>query len=236
MLLSIDNRISSSPFVERVWRSRSNAPGSFLSLPEGNLELVVTKLPQLRMVTLRGPVLRATMMECPPNGEWLAIRFRIGTYLPRLLPAEISKHEYVALPMLADGRFWLSGLGWEIPTWDNAEDLVARLANAGVIARSHAADAAVEGDKRWMSKRSVQRHVARATGMRLGTLQQILRVRRAIGMLADGHSILDATYEAGYFDQAHLTRSMKQLIGITPAQLVKTAPELSYRPEIALAA
>jgi AraC-like DNA-binding protein len=231
MLFSIDDRLSTSPFVERVWRCRSQRSGSFLSLPEGNLELVITRLPGLRMVTLRGPVLRASVMECPPNGEWLAIRFRIGTYLPRLLPCELAQHDNVELPTLPDGRFWLSGLSWEMPTWDNAEDFVTRLANAGVIARSHAADAAVAGDAQWMSKRSVERHVARSTGMALGTLQQILRVRRAVGMLVDGHSILDATFEAGYYDQAHLTRSMKHLIGITPAELVRQSPQLSYRSE-----
>jgi len=56
MLFSIDDRLSTSPFVERVWRCRSQRSGSFLSLPEGNLELVITRLPGLRMVTLRGPV------------------------------------------------------------------------------------------------------------------------------------------------------------------------------------
>jgi AraC-like DNA-binding protein len=231
MLFSIDDRLSTSPFVERVWRSRSHHWGSFLSLPEGNLELVITRLPGLRMVTLRGPVLRASVMECPPNGEWLAIRFRIGTYLPRLLPCELAQHDHVELPMLPNGRFWLSGLSWELPSWENAEDFVARLATAGVIARSHAADAAVAGDAQWMSKRSVERHIARSTGMSLGTLQQILRVRRAVGLLADGHSILDATFEAGYYDQAHLTRAMKQLIGITPAELVRQSPQISYRSE-----
>jgi len=50
-------------------------------------------------------------------------------------------------------------------------------------------------------------------------------------MLVDGHSILDATFEAGYYDQAHLTRSMKHLIGITPAELVRQSPQLSYRSE-----
>jgi AraC-like DNA-binding protein len=231
MLFSIDDRLSTSPFVERVWRCRSQHSGSFLSLPEGNLELVITRLPDLRMVTLRGPVLRASLMECPPDGEWLAIRFPFGTYLPRLLPCELAQHDHVELPVLPNGRFWLSGLSWEIPTWDNAEDFVARLANAGVIARSQAADAAVAGDAQWLSKRSVERHVARSTGMALGMLQQILRVRRAVGMLADGYSILDATFEAGYHDQAHLTRSMKHLIGITPAELVRQSPQLSYRSE-----
>ena len=35
-----------------------------------------------------------------------------------------------------------------------------------------------------------------------------------------GLSILDVVYEAGYFDQPHLTRSLKYYIGQTPAQIM----------------
>jgi AraC-like DNA-binding protein len=40
--------------------------------------------------------------------------------------------------------------------------------------------------------------------------------------------VLDATLEAGYFDQAHLTRLVKQLIGMTPARLARERPQLSF--------
>ncbi len=130
--------------------------------------------------------------------------------------------------MLPDGRFWFSDLAWEIPNYDNAEDFVARLARAGVIARSHAADAAVEGDFDWMSQRSVQRHFRRVTGMTFSSYRQIQRARHAAALLASGSSVLSATFDAGYFDQAHLTRSVKQLIGMTPARLARERPQLSF--------
>jgi Transcriptional regulator containing an amidase domain and an AraC-type DNA-binding HTH domain len=34
-------------------------------------------------------------------------------------------------------------------------------------------------------------------------------------------SILDVVYEAGYYDQPHLTRSLKYFIGQTPAQIMQ---------------
>jgi hypothetical protein len=37
--------------------------------------------------------------------------------------------------------------------------------------------------------------------------------------LQQGVSILDTVEQAGYFDQPHLTRSLKYLIGQTPAQI-----------------
>jgi AraC-like DNA-binding protein len=40
-----------------------------------------------------------------------------------------------------------------------------------------------------------------------------------------GDSIADVTHEAGYFDQPHLTRSLKRLIGQTPAVLLRDGCE-----------
>lgn len=228
VLLEFDDRESDSPYIERVWRSRSRSGGPFLSIAEGNIELVVTKLPRFLAVTLRGPVSRGSFVECPPNGEWLAIRFRLGAYLPRIPTAMLMDRQDIHLPVLPNGRFWFSNLTWEIPSYDNAEDFVACLALTGVVARSHAIDAAVEGDVDWMSRRSVQRQFRRVTGMTFSSYQQIQRARHAAALLMSGHSILDATFDAGYFDQAHLTRSVRQLIGMTPARLARERPQLSF--------
>ncbi|MGQ0660994.1 MAG: helix-turn-helix domain-containing protein [Sphingosinicella sp.] len=197
-------------------------------MAEGNIELVVTRLTDFVAVTLRGPVTQARAMECPPHGEWIAIRFGFGTYFPRLPTQALMDRLDLDLPVLSGNRFWFFDLSWEIPTFDNAEDFVARLALAGVVAREHSVGAVIEGDVEWMSRRSVQRHFVKATGLTLSGFQQISRARRAAALLASGRSILDTTFEAGYFDQAHLTRSMKQLIGTTPAKLIREQPQLSF--------
>ncbi|MBR0843895.1 helix-turn-helix domain-containing protein [Bradyrhizobium liaoningense] len=228
VLIEFVDRESDSPYVERVWRSRSRSGGSFLSMAEGNIELVVTRLPEFSAVTLRGPVTRGALVECPPNGEWLAIRFRLGTYLPAIPTAALIDRQDIHLPVLSGCRFLLADLSWDIPSYDDAELLVARLARAGVIARSDATDAAVEGDVDWMSQRSVQRHFRRVTGMTFSSYQQIQRARHAAALLVSGSSVLDATSGAGYFDQAHLTRSVRQLIGMTPARLARERPQLSF--------
>jgi hypothetical protein len=43
-----------------------------------------------------------------------------------------------------------------------------------------------------------------------------------------GASILDTVHEAGYFDQAHLTRSLGVLIGETPASIMRHDAQLSF--------
>jgi AraC-like DNA-binding protein len=228
MLIEFEHRESDSPYVERIWRSRSRQGGVFLSMAESSIELVFTRLPGFSAVTLRGPVSRGGPIECPPQGEWLAIRFRLGTYLPQVPTASLIDHRNVQLPMLPNGRFWFSGQAWEIPSYDNAEDFVVRLAHARVIALSHATDAAIERDHSRMNQRSMQRHFRRVTGMTVSNYQQIERARHAAALLMDGSSVLDATFDAGYFDQAHLTRSVRHLIGTTPARLARERPQLSF--------
>jgi methylphosphotriester-DNA--protein-cysteine methyltransferase len=52
-------------------------------------------------------------------------------------------------------------------------------------------------------------------------IYQAERARRAEALLRQGVSILDTVFEAGYYDQPHLTRSLKQFIGHTPGQIVQ---------------
>ena len=57
--------------------------------------------------------------------------------------------------------------------------------------------------------------------MTFSAARQIERARYARMPLKQGMSILDTVYEVGYFDQPHLTRSLKHFIGLTPAQLIR---------------
>src|SRR5579859_5293941 len=60
----------------------------------------------------------------------------------------------------------------------------------------------------------------------LNAARQIERARYATCLLQQGVSILDTVEQAGYFDQPHLTRSLKHYIGQTPAQILqKSRPE-----------
>ena len=228
MLLTFEDRASSSPFVERVWRCFSNSGGPFYSMAESNLELVVTQLPGLTQVTLRGPVTRATTIDCPPHGQWVAIRFRAGTYFPALPTALLLDHRDVNFPLVGPNRFWLEGAAWEIPSFENAETLVERLARSGVIAYDPAVGAAIAGDARALTIRSVQRHFLYATGITHVHFKQIERARHAVELLQTGSRIRDVVHAAGYYDHAHLTRSLARLIGQTPTKILHQDTQLSF--------
>jgi hypothetical protein len=202
--------------------------GPFYSMAEGNLELVVTRLESFVQVTLRGPVTQAATVDCPANGQWFAIRFRVGTYFPGLATTRLLDHRDLHLPTTKDGRFWLEGDAWEIPSFENAEVFVARLANCGVIAIDPAVGAAIDGDPQLLSLRSVQRRFLRATGITHAEFRKIERARYAVELLRNGTGILDVVHAAGYFDQAHLTRSLKHLTGQTPMKILRNEAQLSF--------
>jgi hypothetical protein len=226
--LQFDNRPSDPPYIEQVWRGRSDGGGPFVSVAAGHLELVVTRLADFSMVTVRGPETRATTIDCPADGRWAAIRFRLGVHMPSLPTRLLLDHHDVNLPVSDDGTFELDGSRWPLPDLDDPERYVDALARSGVIARDAVVEAVVRDDVQPLTIRSVQRHFRRATGLSHLQFRQIDRARRAALLLRDGASILDAVHEAGYFDQAHLTRSIRVLIGETPASVARREKQLSF--------
>src|SRR4029079_8716723 len=127
----------------------------------------------------------------------------------------------VTLPDASGRSFWLNGSSWEYPNFENAETFVKRLMRAGLIAIDHSVFDLLHSQRQGLSLRTAQRHFLQATGVTHSTICQIERARHATNLLKQGVAILDAVHEAGYYDQAHLTRSLKRLIGQTPAQILR---------------
>src|SRR5262245_40994090 len=225
--LIFEDRPSDSPFVERIWRSHSLRAGTFLSVAASHCELVISRHRGSVRVTLRGPETKVTTADCPAEGEWLGIRFALGTFLPDYPAARLRDRSDADLPTSARS-FWLKGSEWEHPSFENAESLVARLAEAGLVARDSAVTPALGGDETALTRRSAQRHFLRATGITHRAHRQIGRARHAAHLLQQGVAIQDAVHGAGYFDQSHLTRSLRLLIGETPGQIVRREQQLSF--------
>ena len=228
MIFAVDERPSDSPFVERIWRAGSEQGGPFLSIAMSHWEMVVTKLHGRTTVTVRGPETKATPLRCPASGAWLGIRFRLGTIMPDLPPRALVDAS-TDLPEMGRHAFWLQGSAWEVPDFDNAEVFVNRLVRDGLLVRVPVVDAVLHSELNERSLRTAQRHFVRTTGLTHGAVRRIERARHATTLLQQGVPILDTVHEAGYFDQPHLTRSLKHFIGQTPAQIMgrRMAEQLS---------
>jgi AraC-like DNA-binding protein len=226
--LAFEDRPSDSPFVERVWRCHSERAGTFLSVAANHCELVVTRHRGRVRLTVRGPETRPTPADCPADAEWIGIRLSIGTWLPLYPAATVRDRRDADLPDADRRAFRLDNAAWEYPSFDNAELLVARLVRAGLLVRDAAVSAALAGDPRAMSRRSAQRHFRLATGLTHRTYRQVQRARYAARLLQDGAGIGETVHLAGYYDQAHLTRSLRRLIGQTPARIRRHERQLSF--------
>src|SRR6185369_3318687 len=112
-------------------RSHSDRAGTFLSMASCHCVMVVTRHEGKTFLTVRGPETRATTADCPAEGEWIGIYFKLGTFMP-LLPAQVLRDRNdVHLPAASHRSFWLNGSAWEYPSFDNAETYVARLSKQG---------------------------------------------------------------------------------------------------------
>jgi len=227
MLISFQDRRSDSPFVDCVWRSESERGGVFHSIAAADWNIVVTRLRGKSFFTIRGPESRATAADCPAEGEWFGIRFKVGTFMPLFRSAELRDRNDLTLPNATNRSFWLGGGAWEFPGFENAEVFVNRLVRAGLIAFDPVVERAVRGEPQNLSTRTEQRRVLQITGLTRGAICQIERARKATLLLKGGRPILDVVSEAGYFDQAHLTRSMQRFVGLTPAQIATGQDQLS---------
>jgi len=232
------DRPSDSPFVERVWSCHSASGGPFLAVASTHWEFVVSRVAGQTMFTLHGPETKPREVHCPADGEWFAIRFKAGTFMPGLPVSSLIDGNDVHLPRAFRNRFRLDGSAFDIPDLDNAEVFVDQLVRRGLLVRDAGVAAALAGDDDALHARTTQRHFLHATGMSHRALRQIDRARRATLLLRDGLPPSEVASEVGYFDQAHLTRALRKLVGLTPGSIVREERQLSflYKTEDPLAA
>lgn len=228
MFLVFNDRPSDHLFIERVWRCHSERAGRLHSIASPHWEMVVTRLGGRIFLTIRGPETKATVLDCPGDGEWIGVRFKLGTFMPKLPVSRLIDWQDVNLPTLSRQSFWFEGRAWEFPSYENAESFVARLLADDLVTRDGAVEAALKGDPDALSRRSIQRHFLSATGMTQATYRQIARARHAVELLQQNVPILDTVHEAGFFDQAHLTRALRRLIGQTPRDVTRQEEQLSF--------
>jgi hypothetical protein len=223
MDLTCEERPSDSPLVETVWRSHAERGGAFISMAEGRCSIVMTRFEGKAMLTVRGPETRATPAFCPDGAQFIGILFKPGTFMPALPASQVKDRNDVNLPE-AGGKntFWLGGSAWQFPNFDNADTFIEWLARDGLLVHDPIVDTVLDGRPTELSLRTEQRRFLQATGLTQNTLRQIERARYATRLLKQGVPILDTVYMAGYFDQPHLTRSLRHFIGQTPAQIQDT--------------
>jgi len=221
MSFLFDTRPSDSPFVEAIWRTQSVGGGSFISTAASRWEMVVTKQMGKTTFSIRGPETKASPAPIPEDAEFLGIIFKQGAFMPHI-PKRDLVDDALHLIGTSGNSFWLQGGTWEIPNFENADTFVNRLIHQELLVQDQVVDDVLRGRAQDLSLRSVQRRFLYATGLTYKAIQQIERARHALALLQSGIPIPETAYRAGYFDQPHLTRSLKLFAGQTPAEIAKS--------------
>jgi len=209
-------RPSDSPLVHSVtqWTIGDN---SNLACPDGLWDLVVYRGALGTFLLLTGQTTRVVALPFQPGDEVLTVSFKASTYLtPYPASARIDKAEVLTQ---RGRRFELGSDVLEIPRFDNAEDLVTALQRRNLVATDPLVDAYLASHPMASSLRSLQRHFQRTTGLAPRAFHAIDRALGAADWLREGRSASQVAAEAGYADQAHLSRAIKAILGRTPSQL-----------------
>lgn len=214
-----DARSANSSFVEMIWHTHSDRAGTFTSVAASNWEMAIATFNGKTTIVARGPETKASQADFPADAEFFGITFKLGTFMPHLPVKTLVDRQDATLPLASSNSFWLHGCAWELPTFENADVFINRLIHQGILVRDPVVEGAIQGHTADISIRSLQYRFLQATGLTHKTIEQIERARSAVSLLLQGTPILDTAFELGYFDQAHLTNSLKRFIGKTPAQI-----------------
>jgi AraC-like DNA-binding protein len=225
------------PWVERVWWRGVDAeprPGALTILPDGRIDVVWTAASGMLVA---GPQTRYGISPLEPPFVAVGARFHPGAAAVVLgIPASELIDEHVALEDVDPGLS--RALGGGLATAATPADAVAALAGALAwrCARCEEPDPLVRAAVGWLgrpdarvaalartaaiSERQLQRRFRATVGYGPKTLQRVLRFQRLVGSLGrDGAGLSRHAADAGYADQAHLTRETRELAGVTPVEL-----------------
>jgi hypothetical protein len=223
MSLSFEERLSDSPYVEKVTQGWTAGEGSTIRPAEVSWHMVLAKHSGGTQLMIVGPLGSSGLAYWGGGAQILWIKFKLGTFMPHLPGRDILDSE-TPLPEASSRSFWLKGSAWHFPDYENADTFVEQLVQDEVLAYDPLVSAVLQGHPHGLppiSPRTIRHHFLRATGLTHGHIVQFQRAQKAVQLLREKGSILDTVHKAGYFDQPHLTRSLKQFIGYTPAQIIR---------------
>jgi AraC-like DNA-binding protein len=222
-------RRTRQPLFACTWsRSTADASGSTRVVPDGCADVLWHQ--ETGRLFVAGPDTRAHVGE-QHRGLLVGVRFK-----PGLAPAGLG----VPSSEIRDLRVDLDLL------WPG--DRVRRLADALAVAASPAAvlaDAVAAGGFSWdrsvpglvaavrrgervsevaaslgLTERQVHRRCLAAFGYGPKVLQRVLRFDAALRMVREGGSLAAVAYSVGYSDQAHFSREVRALAGVSVSALL----------------
>jgi hypothetical protein len=196
---------TTGPLLACLW-TNEGGPRTHRILPDACVDIVSVK----GRLFVAGPATRAHLTSV--GGATFGVRFRIGAAGAALgLPAS----------ELLDRSVPLEDVWRDMPEVEDVHELAAAVSRRGAEADA-LVRAAATGTPRsaiGIGDRQLRRRFLDAVGYGPKTLERILRFQRFL-MLGDD-DLARRALDAGYADQAHLTRECTRLAGLPPAALLE---------------
>jgi len=216
-------RESASPHIGLLWWAEVDEDADYVDVANEFWGLAFGVLADGRpSATLIGPSLAPRELHLRAGERSWGVELAAHVFV-----RQSSKQQLLGqmLPLETNGRwFELAGVRLAVPEVDTLEGLVATLLRQGILAADENMAAVLAGQTVAYSRRSLHRHTVQASGMSPKQLEQLQRARTAYALLQDGRSLAAAAVEAGFADQAHMTRAFTALAGSSPARILSAGP------------
>jgi AraC-like DNA-binding protein len=205
-------------------------------VPDGCADIVWV---QGERLVVAGPATGPVLSEIPAGAAAVGVRFRVGAAGGALgLPAR----ELVDLTVSLEDLWGAAGaeLAERLAAAPHVDAALAQLTAAvarrlperdrldplvrAAAVRAARPGVAVEtlGSAVGLGERQLRRRFADAIGYGPKTLQRVLRFQRFLAIAQRDRDLASVALDAGYADQAHLTRECRRLAGLPPAALLRT--------------
>ena len=212
-----EQKPSPLPFIQCLWRAKVVQEGEYDDPAKDTWGLAFTRRADGSLsAELLGQSFRYRLLDSAIGDEYWGVEFYSHVTMRGVdKPAITGK--LVHLPVSGE-HFSIGHDSYSIPTFEQLETFCRELAEQGVI--SHTARSFSR--LRMTSLRNAQRAHRQTVVLTHKQVEQIKRAERAAVLLKTGMTPTEVAAETGYADQAHMTRSLKSLLGKTPAQIKQT--------------
>lgn len=214
-----EQRDGGSASVRTLWRARVEQPETYAVAGSEYWGISFVRTADgLLSAEMNGPTLRSATVDGVLGDEYWGVELA-----PHVMIVAAGKDTFrgatVALPV-ADGRVRIGERWHRIPNFEGLERWVSELVDAGTLRIDGGIRAALAGDRTGATDRTWQRRFRRVVGLTSSQVRQLARAQHAYVLLQSGLSPAEAAVNAGFSDQAHLTRSLRMIRGQTPAAIV----------------
>jgi Helix-turn-helix domain/Domain of unknown function (DUF6597) len=216
MSFTYEEKRSSSPHVDIVWRTEDQTDGVYVASADACWDMIFIRSKEGKTkVLLSGPSSKITNVPYSAGNKNFGVRFKPGVIFTHI-PATDMINVTQALPMPTEDTFVLQGRTWKLPTYEDIDEFIGGLVECGLLSHDPIVRDVLENKTVKMSARSIQRHFATTIGLSPRRVKQITSARKAVELILQGRPLAEVAYELGYADLPHMVRMLKRFTGYTP--------------------